>query len=163
LLGRPQAAHVKQWLRSGRKSIPVSSLRNLSRRFAFIPASFMRSKAMGSKSGKEIAEDLDTLRQDVSALADHLSGFLSDKGDEVMGDVKHKGQEVMGDMKQGVQKIRENAADVISQARGKSRALARDGFDGLGQMIEDSVQERPFIMLAIAAGLGAILATRLSR
>jgi hypothetical protein len=84
LLGRPQAAHVKQWLRSGRKSIPVSSLRNLSRRLEFIPASFMRSRAMGSKSGKEIAKGLDTLRQDVSALADHLSGFLSDKDEEAM-------------------------------------------------------------------------------
>src|SRR5262245_31212552 len=127
-----------------RPQIQVSSLRNLSRRFEFIPASFMRSKAMGSKSGKEIAKDLDTLRQDASALADHLSGFLSDKGEDALGDMKHKGQEVMGDMKQGVQRIRENAADVIAQTAGKSRALARDGFDGLGQMIEDSVQERPF-------------------
>ena len=107
---------------------------------------------MGSKSGKEIAKDLDTLRQDVSALADHLSGFLSDKGEEVTGDVK-----------QGIQKIRENAGDVISQTTGKSRALAREGFDGLGQMIEDSVQERPFMMLAIAAGLGAIVASQLRR
>jgi len=152
LLGRPQAAHVKQWLRSGRKSIPVSSLRNLSRRLEFIPASFMRSRAMGSKSGKEIAKGLDTVRQDVSALADHLSGFLSDKGEEAMGDAK-----------QGVQRIRENAGDVISQTAGKSRALAREGFDGLGQMIEDSVQERPFMMLAIAAGLGAIVASQLRR
>jgi ElaB/YqjD/DUF883 family membrane-anchored ribosome-binding protein len=152
LLGRTQAAPAKQWLRPGHKSIPVSNLRNLFRRFAFIPASFMRSKAMGSKSGKEIAKDLDTLHQDVSALADHLSGFLSDKSEEVAGDVK-----------QGVQRIRENVGDVISQTAGKSRALARDGFDGLGQMIEDSVQERPFMMLAIAAGLGAILASQLRR
>ena len=107
---------------------------------------------MGSKSGKEIAKDLDALRQDVSALADHLSGFLSDKGEEVTGDVK-----------QGIQKIRENAGDVISQTADKSRALAREGFDGLGQMIEDSVQERPFMMLAIAASLGAILASQLRR
>ncbi len=118
---------------------------------------------MGSKNGKEIIKDLDTLRQDVSALADHLSGFLSDKGEEVMGDVKHKGQEVMGDVKQGFQKIRENAADAMSQTAGKSRALARDGFDGLGQIIEDTMQERPFMMLAIAAGLGAVLASQLRR
>jgi hypothetical protein len=52
---------------------------------------------------------------------------------------------------------------VISQTAGKSRALAREGFDGLGQMIEDSVQERPFMMLAIAAGLGAIVASQLRR
>jgi ElaB/YqjD/DUF883 family membrane-anchored ribosome-binding protein len=117
-----------------------------------IPQILMWSEAMGTKSGKELAKDLDTLRQDVSALADHLSGFLSDKGEEVAGDVK-----------QGMQKIRENVGEVISQTASKSRALTRDGFDGIGQMIEDSVQERPFMMLAIAAGLGAILAARLSR
>jgi ElaB/YqjD/DUF883 family membrane-anchored ribosome-binding protein len=112
----------------------------------------MWSEAMGTKSGKEITKDLDTLRQDVSALAEHLSGYLGDKSEEVTGDVK-----------QGVQKISENVGAVISQTASKSRALTRDGFDGIGQMIEDSVQERPFMMLAIAAGLGAILATRLSR
>jgi ElaB/YqjD/DUF883 family membrane-anchored ribosome-binding protein len=117
-----------------------------------IPQILMWSEAMGTKSGKELAKDLDTLRQDVSALADHLSGFLSDKSEEVAGDVK-----------QGAQKIRENAGEVISQTASKSRALARDGFDGIGQMIEDSIQERPFMMLAIAAGVGAILAARLSR
>jgi ElaB/YqjD/DUF883 family membrane-anchored ribosome-binding protein len=152
VIARPAASGGCEAMAATRPQIQVSSLRNLSRRFAFIPASFMRSKAMGSKSGKEIAKDLDTLRQDVSALADHLSGFLSDKGEEAMGDVK-----------QGVQRIRENAADVISQTAGKSRALAREGFDGLGQMIEDSVQERPFMMLAIAAGLGAIVASQLRR
>src|ERR1700739_4717630 len=114
-----------------------------------IPQILMWSEAMGTKSGKEIAKDLDTLRQDVSALAEHLSGFLGDKSEEVAGD-----------MKQGVQKIRENVGEAISS---KSRALARDGFDGIGQMIEDSVQERPFMMLAIAAGISAILAARLSR
>jgi ElaB/YqjD/DUF883 family membrane-anchored ribosome-binding protein len=117
-----------------------------------IPQILMRSEAMGTKSGKEIVKDLDTLRQDVSVLAEHLSGFLGDKSEEVAGDVK-----------QGVQKIRENVGEAISQTAGRSRALARDGFDGIGQMIEDSVQERPFLMLAIAAGLGAILAARLSR
>jgi ElaB/YqjD/DUF883 family membrane-anchored ribosome-binding protein len=126
--------------------------RNLSGCFAFIPQILMWSEAMGTKSGKEIAKDLDTLRQDASVLAEHLSGFLGDKSEEVAGD-----------MKQGVQKIRENVGEAISQTASKSRALARDRFDGVGQMIEDSVQERPFMMLAIAAGLSAILATRLSR
>jgi ElaB/YqjD/DUF883 family membrane-anchored ribosome-binding protein len=117
-----------------------------------MPQILMWSEAMGTKSGKELAKDLDTLRQDVSVLAEHLSGFLGDKSEEVTSDVK-----------QGVQKIRENVGEAISQTASKSRALARDGFDGFGQMIEDSIQERPFMMLAIAAGVGAILAARLSR
>ena len=107
---------------------------------------------MGTKSGKELTKDLDTLRQDVSVLADHLSGFLGDKSEEVAGDVK-----------QGVQKIRDNVSEAISQTASKSRALTRDGLDWFGQIIEDSVKERPFMMLAIAAGLGAILTARLSR
>lgn len=107
---------------------------------------------MGTKYKKEIASDLDTLRQDVSTLADHLTGMLSDRGEEVADDVK-----------QSVQKVRDNIGEVISQTTGKSRALAREGFDGLGQIIEDSVRERPFMMLAIAAGIGAIIAAQVRR
>jgi ElaB/YqjD/DUF883 family membrane-anchored ribosome-binding protein len=102
---------------------------------------------MGSYK-KELRNDLDTLRQDVSTLADHLTGFLSDKGEEVAGD-----------MKQSVQ----NIGEAISQTAGKSRTLAREGLDGFGEMIENSVRERPFIMLAVAAGLGAFLAAQLRR
>jgi ElaB/YqjD/DUF883 family membrane-anchored ribosome-binding protein len=102
---------------------------------------------MGSYK-KEIRSDLDTLRQDVSNLADHLTGFLSDKGDEAAGNAK-----------QSVQ----NIGEAISQTAGKSRALAREGLDGLGEMIENSVRERPFVMLMIAAGLGAFVAAQLRR
>jgi ElaB/YqjD/DUF883 family membrane-anchored ribosome-binding protein len=105
------------------------------------------SEAMGSYR-KEIRSDLDTLRQDVSNLADHLTGFLSDKSDEAAGNAK-----------QSVQ----NIGEVISQTAGKSRALAREGLDGLGEMLENSVRERPFVMLMIAAGLGAFVATQLRR
>src|SRR5262249_16260559 len=92
-----------------------------------IPQILMWSEAMGTESGTELAKELDKLGQDVSVLAEHLSGFLGDKSEEVAGDVK-----------QGVQKIRENVGEAISQTASKSRALARDGFDGFGQMIEDS-------------------------
>jgi len=97
---------------------------------------------------KEIRNDLDTLRQDVSKLTDHLTGFLSDKGEEVAGD-----------MEQSLQ----NIGEAISQTAGKSRALARDGLDGFGELLENSVHERPFTMLALAATLGAIVAAQLRR
>ncbi len=103
---------------------------------------------MGTSYKKELRNDLDALRQDVSSLADHLTGFLTDKGDEVAGSAK-----------QSVQ----NIGDALSETAAKSRSLARDGFDGFGEIIENSVRERPFTMLAIAAGLGAIVAAQLRR
>ena len=103
---------------------------------------------MGTSYKKEIRNDLDTLRQDVSSLADHLTGFLTDKGDEVAGSAK-----------QSVQ----NIGDALSETAAKSRSLARDGFDGFSEIIENSVRERPFTMLAIAAGLGAVVAAQLRR
>jgi ElaB/YqjD/DUF883 family membrane-anchored ribosome-binding protein len=102
---------------------------------------------MGSYK-KEIKSDLDTLRQDISNLAEHLTGFLSDKGEDVAGD-----------MKQNVQ----NMGELVSQTAGKSRALARQGFDGLGEIIESSVREYPYMMLAIAVGMGAIVGAQLRR
>jgi ElaB/YqjD/DUF883 family membrane-anchored ribosome-binding protein len=102
---------------------------------------------MGSYK-KDIKNDLETLRQDVSNLAEHLTGFLSDRSEEVAGDVK---QSVQG------------FGQAISQSADKSRALARDGLNGLGEIIENSVRERPYTMLAIAASLGAIVASQLRR
>jgi ElaB/YqjD/DUF883 family membrane-anchored ribosome-binding protein len=108
---------------------------------------------MGSKYRKEIANDLESLRHDVSSLADQLTRLLSDKGDDIVGDVKQR-----------VQKIRDNMEEGISQTSAKGRKLAREAhLDGLGKTIENSVRERPFTMLAIAEGLGAVVATLLRR
>jgi ElaB/YqjD/DUF883 family membrane-anchored ribosome-binding protein len=108
---------------------------------------------MGSKHRKEIAKDLESLRRDVSSLADQLTGLLSDKGDDIAGDVKQR-----------VQRIRDDIEEGISQASAKGRELAREAhLEGLGKTIENSVRERPFTMLAIAAGLGAVVASLLRR
>jgi len=69
---------------------------------------------MGSKPRKEIAKDLESLRRDVSSLADQLTGLLSDKGDDIAGDVKQR-----------VQRIRDDIEEGISQASAKGLELAR--------------------------------------
>ena len=108
---------------------------------------------MGSKHRKEIANDLESLRHDVSGLADQLARLLSDRGDDIAGDVKQR-----------VQTIRDDIAGAVAQTSAKGRKLAHEThLDGLGKTIENSVRERPFTMLAIAAGLGAVVASLLRR
>ena len=89
----------------------------------------------------------------MSSLADQLTGLLSDKGDDIAGDVKQR-----------VQRIRDDIEEGISQASAKGREPAREAHrEGLGKTIENSVRESPFTMLAIAAGLGAVVASLLRR
>ena len=107
---------------------------------------------MGSHA-KQISEELDALRQNVSSLADELTGLLSDKGDEFAGDVKQR-----------VQKIRDGFNETVSETAAKGRELTQKAdINGLSESIENTVRERPFMMLALAAGIGAILASQLRR
>jgi ElaB/YqjD/DUF883 family membrane-anchored ribosome-binding protein len=107
---------------------------------------------MGSHE-KQISEELDALRENVSALANELTGLLSDKGDEITGDVKMR-----------VQRIRDDFNETISQTAAKGRELTQSAnLEGLGETLENAIRERPFTMMAIAAGLGAVVASQLRR
>lgn len=107
---------------------------------------------MGSHA-KQISEELESLRDNVNALADELTGLLSDKGDQLTGEVRQR-----------VQQIRDGFNDTVAQTASKGRELAQTvNLEGWSETIENTVRERPFMMLAIAAGLGAVVANQLRR
>ncbi len=108
---------------------------------------------MGSKHSSGLQDDLQNLRDDVSSLANRLTGLLSDTGEDIGDDVKKR-----------IQKISENIDDAISQANSKGRdVVRRAGLDGVGETIESSVREHPFTTLAIAIGVGALVGSQLRR
>jgi ElaB/YqjD/DUF883 family membrane-anchored ribosome-binding protein len=107
---------------------------------------------MGSHA-KQISEELDALRENVTALANELTGLLSDKGDEITSDVRTR-----------VQQIRDNVNETISQTATKGREMTQAAnIDGLSETLENAIRERPLMMMALAAGLGAIVASQLRR
>jgi ElaB/YqjD/DUF883 family membrane-anchored ribosome-binding protein len=87
----------------------------------------------------DIQNDLQALRDDFSRLADQVTAILSSKGnaawqraktgvDGVVSDAQSKGQEAVGAM--------------------------RDVSDNFVEAIDQSIKERPYATLAIAAALG---------
>ena len=87
----------------------------------------------------DIQQDLQTLRDDFARLAEQVSGILSSRGnaawqraktsvDGVVSDAQAKGQEAVGAM--------------------------RDVSDHFVDAIDQSIKERPYATLAIAAALG---------
>ena len=87
----------------------------------------------------DIQNDLKALRDDFSRLADQVTAILSSKGnaswqraktsvDGVVSDAQSKGQEAVGAM--------------------------RDVSDNFVEAIDQSIKERPYATLAIAAALG---------
>ncbi|MFZ2069977.1 MAG: hypothetical protein WAV27_28755 [Xanthobacteraceae bacterium] len=94
--------------------------------------------AAAAASG-DIQNDLQALRDDFSRLADQVTAILSSKGnaawqraktsvDGVVSDAQSKGQEAVGAM--------------------------RDVSDNFVEAIDQSIKERPYATLAIAAALG---------
>lgn len=108
---------------------------------------------MGSKQRREIGSDLQTLRDDVSKLADTFTGLLTDKGEQMSDEMKNR-----------VQRLRDDIDDAFSQATAKGGELVEAAdMQGLRESIESSVRERPLTMLAIAAGIGAAVGMQLRR
>ena len=115
----------------------------------------MASRRKTTTAIDEIQNDLYSVREDVAKLADHVTELLGDKSDDVVDDVKQR-----------VARLRESIDDAISEAGVGGRAAVRDAKEGLrdiGESIEDSIRERPFTMLALAVGLGVVLAATLRR
>ncbi len=108
---------------------------------------------MGSMYKKAFGSNLENLREDVSSLADELTNLLGDRSDVATNDVKQR-----------VQRIREDIEGVISDTSSKGRELMQQAnLDGITESIENTIRERPFTMMAIAAGLGMVVASQLRR
>jgi ElaB/YqjD/DUF883 family membrane-anchored ribosome-binding protein len=89
------------------------------------------SKA-ASAGAKDIQEDLEALRDDVTRLTQQLAGVLAAKGNKAWSSAK------------------DNVEGVISNAQD---AVGEVG-DSVVDAIDESLKKRPYTTLAIAAGIG---------
>jgi ElaB/YqjD/DUF883 family membrane-anchored ribosome-binding protein len=98
-------------------------------------------KAAAASSG-DLQKDLQALREDFSRLAEQFADILADKGEAAW------------------QRAKAGAEDVAAGAREKEHEAAdalREISDHLIGAIDESLKERPYATLAIAAGLGFLL------
>jgi ElaB/YqjD/DUF883 family membrane-anchored ribosome-binding protein len=95
-------------------------------------------KAASSASGT-IESDLQALRDDIARLAEQLTAVIADKGDAVW------------------QRARASVDDAISDAGDKGREAVdamREVSDHFVEAVDESLKQRPYTTLAIAAGFG---------
>jgi ElaB/YqjD/DUF883 family membrane-anchored ribosome-binding protein len=95
-------------------------------------------KAANEASG-DIASDLQALRDDFSRLAEQVGDILGNKGNAAW------------------QRARSSVDDVMAGAQDKGReavGAVREVSDNFVDAIDESIQTRPDVTLAIVAGLG---------
>jgi ElaB/YqjD/DUF883 family membrane-anchored ribosome-binding protein len=95
-------------------------------------------KAASAASGN-IESDMQSLRDDFARLAEQVGDILANKGDAAW------------------QRAKSSVDDVLADAQGKGREAVgamRDVSDNFVEAIDESLENRPYTTLAIAAGLG---------
>jgi len=95
-------------------------------------------KAANEASG-DIASDLKALRDDFSRLAEQVGDILGNKGNAAW------------------QRARSSVDDVMAGAQDKGREAVdavRDVSDNFVDAIDESIKKRPYVTLALVAGLG---------
>jgi ElaB/YqjD/DUF883 family membrane-anchored ribosome-binding protein len=95
-------------------------------------------KAATEASG-DIASDLQALRDDFSRLAEQVGDILGNKGNAAW------------------QRARANVDDVMAGAQDKGReavGAVRDVSDNFVDAVDESIKNRPYVTLALVAGLG---------
>jgi ElaB/YqjD/DUF883 family membrane-anchored ribosome-binding protein len=95
-------------------------------------------RAASAASGN-VESDMQSLRDDFARLAEQVGDILANKGDAAW------------------QRAKSSVDDVLADAQGKGREAVgamRDVSDNFVEAIDDSLKNRPYTTLAIAAGLG---------
>ncbi len=90
----------------------------------------------------DIQKDLKALRDDFTRLAERLSGVLASKGSTAW------------------QRAKTSVDGAVSDAQGKGReavGAVRDLSDDVAEAVEQSIKQRPYTTLAVAAAVGFIL------
>jgi ElaB/YqjD/DUF883 family membrane-anchored ribosome-binding protein len=114
-----------------------------------------RSADGSSINVKSLKKDLQNLRDDLSQLSKQVEGLATDTGAEMLDDVKARLQ---------------NFGSSVDELIASAGARGREAVGAVGDMgsdvvenVEDAVREHPLATLAIAAGLGFILASTMRR
>jgi ElaB/YqjD/DUF883 family membrane-anchored ribosome-binding protein len=105
-----------------------------------------RRKKNGHSAVDDIRGDLQSLREDISHLADQVGNSLSEGGDDALGEAKAQ-----------LRRIKDNVDAIISGAGEKGREAREavlDVTENFTDAIEESLQSRPLTTLALAIGVG---------
>jgi ElaB/YqjD/DUF883 family membrane-anchored ribosome-binding protein len=105
-----------------------------------------RKKRNAHSAVDDIRNDLQSLREDISHLAEQVGNSVSKSGDDALGEAKAQ-----------LRRIRENVDAIMSGAGEKgreAREAVMDVTENFTDALEESLQSRPLTTLALAIGIG---------
>ena len=118
----------------------MSNMSNMARDAAKDAKDTVKETGKAASAGaKDIQEDLEALRDDVTKLTQQLGGILSTKGNQAWS------------------RARSNVEGVISDAQDKGMEAVdavREVGDNVVDAIDESLKRRPYTTLALAVGIG---------
>jgi len=94
----------------------------------------------------DVPQDLQALREDLSTLAEEVTGLMSSTGNQALDEVKNR-----------IRRIRTSLDDLVSDASARGRDALQDVGESVSSAVEESIKERPLTTLALALGIGFIL------
>jgi ElaB/YqjD/DUF883 family membrane-anchored ribosome-binding protein len=97
-----------------------------------------------SVATNDIKRDLQSLRDDVSKLAEQITGDLSEGGTEVLNQARER-----------IDHLRQTVNDVMVTKGREAGAVAND----LASSVEETLHSRPLTTLAVAMGIGFVFGT----
>jgi len=110
------------------------------------PASASKAGATNGTTPADVEKQLETLRDDISELAQQVADLLGQAKDDTMAQVKSQ-----------VRSAKAQADSMLSDAKESGREAVdafRDVADTFGDAIDDSLKRRPYATLAMVAGIG---------
>ena len=118
----------------------MSSMSNVARDAAKDARDATKEATKAAAAGaNDIQEDLQVLRDDVTRLTRQIAGILSSKGTQAWERARSNVDGVVAD-------AQERGMDAVDAAREMGETVV--------DTIDESVRQRPYTMLALAAGLG---------
>src|SRR5256714_5602278 len=107
--------------------------------------SYNKGPTNGS-SPADIQKQLETIRNDVSALTRQMTDLVSQTKDSTMAQVKSQVRSAKAQVDSAITGAQESGREAVD--------AFRDVADTFGDAIDDSLKRRPYATLAMVAGLG---------
>ena len=100
-------------------------------------------------ANRNLEEEFDTLKADLDKLRKDISSLASSFGDVATDEVKTRGRRARA----AVGRVTDRAGEVWDDATNEASRRGREGIAAVEQQIE----ERPFISLLMAFGIGLVI------
>jgi ElaB/YqjD/DUF883 family membrane-anchored ribosome-binding protein len=104
---------------------------------------------------RNLEEEFDVLKAGLDTLRKEISSLASSFGDAATDEVKTRGQRARA----AVGRVADRAGEVWDDAANEASRRGREGVAAVEQQIE----ERPFISLLVAFGIGLVIGKLISR